>query len=59
MAVATGATESDGSRLFSSLVETGRTLDHQGVNEGLGKVASQLSLDDVVLLGEQPRRSAC
>lgn len=57
--VATGATERDGSRLLSSLVETGRTLDHQGVNEGLGQVASQLSLDDVVLFGEQPRRSTC
>ena len=28
-------------------------FEHQGVHEGLGKIAAQLSLSDVVLLGEQ------
>ena len=38
--------------------ESGRSLDHQGVDEGLGQVAAHLMLTGVVFLAEQLRWSA-
>ena len=43
--------------LGGRLVETCGALEHPGVHEGLWQVAAQLSLDDVVLLGEQAGRA--
>src|SRR3989442_3436158 len=39
--------------------EAGGALEHEGVDECLGKVAAQLALRDVELLGEQAGRAAC
>ena len=39
--------------------ETGRSLDRQGVDEGLGEIAAHLMLTGVVFLAEQLRWSTC